>query len=48
MAEMRAVAERMRVESGLAEIEPAFKRQLVRFNDKILISEDTDGVIAAL
>jgi hypothetical protein len=38
----------MRVESGLAEIEPAFKRQLVRFNDKILISEDTDGVIAAL
>jgi hypothetical protein len=47
MAEMRAVAERMRVESGLVEIEPAFKRRLVRFNDKILISEDTDGVIAA-
>jgi hypothetical protein len=48
MAQMRAVAERMRVESGLAEIEPAFKRGLVRFNDKNLISEDTDGVIAAL
>jgi hypothetical protein len=47
MAEMRAVAERMRVESGLVEIEPAFKRRLVRFNDKIPISEDTDGVIAA-
>jgi hypothetical protein len=47
MAEMRAVAERMRVESGLAELEPAFKRQLVRFNDKIIIDEDMDAVIAA-
>jgi hypothetical protein len=47
MAEMRAVTERMRVESGLAELEPAFKKKLVRFNDKVALGDDTDTVIAA-
>jgi hypothetical protein len=47
MAQMRDVAEQLRVESGLAELEPAIRRKLVRFNEALRLTEEPDTVIAA-
>ncbi len=45
MQELREAFERMRVDSGLAELEPAVRRKLVRFNENIALGEETDTVI---
>jgi hypothetical protein len=47
MAEMRDIAEKMRLDSGVAELESALGKGLVRFNEQITIGEDTDALVAA-
>jgi hypothetical protein len=47
MAEMREIGERMRVDSGVAELESALRQRLVRFNDKIDLGGDSDAVVGA-
>jgi hypothetical protein len=46
MEEMRAIAERMRVESGLPELELAVTKKLIRFND-VTLSDDMDAALNA-
>jgi hypothetical protein len=45
MEEVRTVFEQMRVDSGLAELEPAVKKNLVRFNENIALDHEMDTVI---
>jgi hypothetical protein len=47
MAEIRAYTDRLRVESGVAELEPALEARLVRFNEKIQLGEGTDAEVEA-
>jgi hypothetical protein len=47
MAEIRAYTDRLRVESGVAELEPALHARFVRFNDKIRLGEGTDAEVEA-
>jgi hypothetical protein len=47
MAEMRQIAEQMRLESGVAELEKVLDQKLVRFNENVTISEDTDAVVGS-
>jgi hypothetical protein len=47
MAQMREVAEQLRLESGLAELEPAIRKKLVRFNEALRLTEEPDTIIAA-
>ncbi len=45
MEEMRAMFQQMRVDSGLVELEPAVRKQLVRFNENIALGDEMDTVI---
>jgi hypothetical protein len=47
MAEIRAYTDRLRVESGVAELEPALRARFVRFNERIRLGEGTDAEIQA-
>lgn len=47
MAEMRAIVEEMRVGSGVAEIELAMAKRLVRFNDQVFLGGESDDVVGA-
>jgi hypothetical protein len=47
MAEIRAYTDRLRVESGVAELEPALKAKFLRFNDRIQLGEGTDAEVQA-
>jgi len=47
MAEMREIAETMRNESGVAEIETAMATGLLRFNDRVPLDGDSDAVVRA-
>lgn len=47
MDEMRRIAEQMRIDSGVAELESVLDWRLVRFNDNVTIGEDSDAVIAS-
>lgn len=47
MAEMRQITEKMRVESGVAELQIVLDQKLVRFNENVIIGDDTDAVIAS-
>jgi hypothetical protein len=44
---MRAMAEKMRLDSGVAEIDVAMKKRLVRFNEKVSLDGESDGIIGA-
>lgn len=44
MAELRQVAEQLRVDSGVAELETVLDQKLVRFNENVTISEDFEAV----
>ena len=45
MSELRQVIDRLRLELGVAELEMVLDNRLVRFNENVAISEDTDVVI---
>lgn len=45
MVEMRQLTEQMRLESGVAELESVLDQKLVRFNDRVTISDDLDAVV---
>lgn len=45
MAELRAIADQMRAESGAAELELALDHKLVRFNENVMIGGDSDTVV---
>jgi hypothetical protein len=47
MAEIRAYTDRLRVESCIAELEPALKAKFLRFNDRIQLGEGTDAEVQA-
>jgi hypothetical protein len=47
MDEMRDIAEKMRLDSGVAELESALGKGLVRLNEEITIGEDTDALVEA-
>jgi hypothetical protein len=47
MAEMREVYEKLRVDSGVAELEAVLETKLARFNEQVGIGEDLEAVTAA-
>lgn len=47
MTEMREIAEQMRIDSGVAELESALGQKLVRFNEEVGLGGDSDAVIQA-
>ena len=42
-----AMTEKMRDESGVAELQTVLDQKLVRFNENVIIGDDTDAVIAS-